>query len=186
METDERIIELLFARNEMGLKATAEKYAPLYRNVLQQALTDPMDIDECANEVLLAIWNAIPPARPMYFSAYICRIARRIGINRFKFNTRDKRNDECNILLSELEGCISARNRAEDRWEAKQLQQLLNAFLEELPDQMRVLFIRRYVLLESVQDLASRYHISKNYVSVQLHRARNQLRKCLEKEDVDL
>lgn len=186
METDERIIELLFARDEMGLKATAEKYAPLYRNVLQQAITDPMDIDECANEVLLSIWNAIPPTRPMHFPAYICRIARRIGINRFRFNTRDKRNDEHDILLSELEWCIPARNRAEDRLEAKQLQQLLNAFLQELPDQMRVLFIRRYFLLESVQDLADRYHLSKNYISVQLHRARNQLRNYLDKEDEDL
>ena len=112
---DEKIIELLFARDEMGLTHTAEKYGPLYRSVLCQALTDKQDVDECANDVLLSVWNSIPPNWPVHFPSYICRIARRIGINRFKFNTRQKRNHHCTVLLSELEGCIPARNRAEDR-----------------------------------------------------------------------
>lgn len=183
---DEKIIELLFARNEIGLKYTAEKYDSLYRSILCQALTDKQDVDECVNDVLLAIWNTIPPNWPLHFPSYICRIARHIGINRYKFNSRQKRNNQCSVLLSELEGCIPARNRAEDRLEAKQLQQILNTFLQELPAQTRVLFIRRYFFLESVQDIAERYDVSPTFVSVRLHRARASLRKLLKKEGIEL
>ncbi len=183
---DEEIIALLFARDEIGLKYTEEKYDPLYKSILRQMLTDKSDVDECANDVLLSIWNTIPPNQPIHFPSYICRIARRIGINRFKFNTRQKRNDQSTVLLSELEECIPARNRAEDRQEVKQLQQLLNTFLQELPEQTRVLFIRRYFLMESIQDMSERYDVSNNFISVRLHRARTDLRKLLEKEGIDL
>lgn len=183
---DEKIIELLFARDEMGLKYTEEKYDPLYRSVLRQALTDQLDIDECANDVLLTIWNTIPPNSPIHFPSYICRIARRIGINRFKFNTRKKRNNQCDIALSELEYCIPAKETAESRQQTKELHKVMNTFLQELDPQTRVLFIRRYFFLESIKDMAKRYEVSPNFISVRLHRARNVLRDLLEKEGVVL
>ena len=183
---DRQIIELLFARDEQGLSFTKEKYDQLYRSILRQALSDQSDIDECANDVLMAIWNSIPPNFPDHFPSYICRIARRIGINRFKHNTRQKRNTQCNVVLSELEGCIPAPDRLEARQEAKQLQEVLNGFLSDLDPQTRVLFIRRYYYLESVKDLAKRFGVSANFVSVRLHRARAALRTLLEKEGVAL
>lgn len=183
---DEKIIELLHDRNELGLAYTAEKYDPLYRSVLHRVLTDKQDVNECANDVLMSVWNTVPPNWPVHFPAYICRIAHRIGINRFKFNTRQKRNSDCTVLLSELEGCIPARSRAEDRHEAKQLQQVVNTFLQKLDPQTRVLFIRRYFFMESVQELADRYAVTANFVAVRLHRARTALRKLLEKEGIEL
>lgn len=183
---DRQIIDLLFARDEQGLRLTEEKYANLYKGILRQALSDASDIDECASDVLMALWNSIPPNFPDHFPSYICRIARRIGINRFKHNTRQKRNTECNVLLSELEGCIPAPDHLEARQEAMQLRRLLNTFLEELDPQTRVLFLRRYYYLESIKSLAQRFGVSANYVSVRLHRARAALRTLLEKEGVAL
>lgn len=183
---DRQIIDLLFARDERGLTHTEEKYDPLYRSILRRALSDPLDIDEGANDVLLSIWNSIPPNFPNHFPSYICRIARRIGINRFKHNTRQKRNTECDILLSELEGCIPAPDRLEKRQESMQLRHLLNRFLEELDPQTRVLFLRRYYYLEPVKSIAQQLGVSANVVSVRLHRARATLRTLLEKEGVAL
>lgn len=183
---DRQIIDLLFAREERGLKLTEEKYDPLYRSILRQALSDLADIDECANDVLMALWNSIPPNYPDHFPSYISRIARRIGINRFKHNTRQKRNTQCDVLLSELEGCIPSPNRLETLQESMQLRQLLNAFLTDLDPQSRVLFIRRYYYLESVSSMAARFGVSANFVSVRLHRARAALRTLLEKEGIAL
>ena len=183
---DKQIIDLLFARDEQGLVYTEAKYDALYRSILRQALSDPLDIDEGANDVLLGIWNSIPPNFPNHFPSYICRIARRIGINRFKYNTRKKRNTECDILLSELEGCIPAPDRLQARQETMHLRHLLNTFLQGLDPQTRVLFLRRYYYLESVKSLADRFGVSANYVSVRLHRARTALRTLLEEEGVEL
>lgn len=183
---DRQIIDLLFARDEQGLKYTKEKYDPLCKSILRQALSDQSDIDECANDVLMALWNSIPPNYPDHFPSYISRIARRIGINRFKYNTRQKRNTECDILLSELEGCIPSPDALLQRQDAAQLRGVLNAFLQELDPQSRVLFLRRYYYMESVKSLAQRFGVSVNFVSVRLHRARSALKARLQKEGVAL
>lgn len=179
---DKQIIDLIFARDESGLHHTQEKYGRLYFAILRQALSDESDVEECGNDVLLALWNRIPPQYPNHFPAYICRIARRIGITRYKYNTAQKRGAGYTVLLSELEGCIPASNEMEARENAQALQAVLNGFLRSLDEQTRVLFLRRYYCLESVKELAQRYKVTENFVSVRLHRARKMLKTLLSKE----
>ena len=179
---DKQIIDLIFARDESGLHHTQEKYGRLYFAILRQALSDESDVEECGNDVLLALWNRIPPQYPNHFPSYICRIARRIGITRYKYNTAQKRGAGYTVLLSELEGCIPAPNEMEARENAQALQAVLNSFLRSLDEQTRVLFLRRYYCLESVKELAQRYKVTENFVSVRLHRARKMLKTLLSKE----
>lgn len=179
---DKQIIDLLFARDESGLQHTQEKYERMYCNILRQALSDESDVEECGNDVLLALWNSIPPQFPNHFPSYICRIARHIGITRFKHNTAQKRSQGYTVLLSELEGCIPAPNQIEARENARQLYAVLNSFLRELDEQTRVLFIRRYYYLETVKSLAQRFKVTESFVSVRLHRARRMLKTLLSEE----
>ena len=183
---DKQIIDLLFARDESGLQHTQEKYQRMYFSILRQALSDESDVEECGNDVLLALWNRIPPQYPSHFPSYICRIARRIGITRYKYNTAQKRGQGYTVLLSELEGCIPAPNQIEARENARQLYAVLNSFLRDLDEQTRVLFLRRYYYLETVKELAQRYRVSENFVSVRLHRARKMLKTLLTKEGVNV
>jgi len=179
---DKQIIDLLFARDETGLHYTQEKYERMYCTILRQALSDESDVEECGNDVLLALWNSIPPQFPNHFPSYICRIARRIGITRYQYNTAQKRGQGYTVLLSELEGCIPAPNQIEARENARQLYAVLNSFLRDLDEQTRVLFLRRYYYLETVKELAQRYRVSENLVSVRLHRARKMLKTLLSEE----
>ena len=61
---DKRIIELLFARDEQALREIEEKYGGLCRYIASNVLAMNEDIEECCNDILLAIWNAIPPDCP--------------------------------------------------------------------------------------------------------------------------
>jgi len=183
---DEKIIELLHDRNELGLTYTAEKYYPLYRSVLHRVLTDRQDVDECANDVLLSVWNTVPPNWPVHFPAYICRIAHRIGINRFKFNTRQKRNSDCTVLLSELEGCIPSNTTVERELERKELTALLDRFLALQDRKTRIMFLRRYWFGDSVAVIAAHFSMRPNAVSVHLLRTRAKLRAFLLKEGYSL
>lgn len=183
---DRQIIDLLFARDERGLVHTEDKYGPLYTRILRQILSDESDIEECKNDVLMGLWNSIPPNYPIHFSAYICRIARRIGITRYQYNTRKKRSCGYTVLLSELEGCIPAPDQIESRQNAKLLRQVLNDFLLSLDEQTRVLFLRRYYYLETVKSLAQRFKVTENFVSVRLHRARKMLKTLLIEEGVSV
>lgn len=178
---DQQIVSLLFARDEAGLYHAKEKYLPLCRKVLQQVLSDEQDVLECTNDVLLALWNSIPPHFPQRLSAYLCTLARRIGINRYKANQCQKRGGGYTRLLQELDNCLDPRQTLPDM----DLQRILREFLAQLDGQTRVLFLRRYYYMESVKDLAKLFAVSENYISVRLHRAKRQLRTMLNKEGIE-
>ncbi len=179
---DKQIVSLLFDRDETGLQITKEKYNHLYLHILRQILSDEADVEECANDVLMALWNSIPPQFPQRFSAYIAAVARRIGINRYKYNQRQKRGSGYTKLLSELDGCMDPRQNLPDM----DLLRVLQEFIKALDEQSRVLFLRRYFYMESVKDLAKTFSVSENFVSVRLHRARRQLRTMLDKEGISV
>lgn len=182
---DGKIIDLLFERAENALEEVARKYSRLYGGILGEVLDDNGDREECANEVLLAVWDSIPPNRPESFPAYLCKIARRIGINRLKYNTRQKRNTSHIASLSELSECIPDRMSllfADEKSEG--IRAVLSEFVRGLDPETRVLFVRRYVYLETAASLAERFAMSENHVSVKLFRARKKLKKRLEKEDI--
>ena len=180
---DKEIIEMLFDRAESALDEISRKYSGLYRNIIGQALSDPADVEECSNDLLLAIWDTIPPNKPERLQLYICKLAKRISIDRFRYNTRQKRGEGYTVLLSELEDSIpdvSSMVSSNDG----ELTRVITQFLKELDAETRMLFVRRYIYFESVASLAVRFEMSENHVAVQLHRARNKLKKLLEKEGI--
>lgn len=184
---DTSIVEQLFARKESGLDELSQKYTRLYRGILGEMLADPCDIDECANDVLLAVWNSIPPNRPASLPAYICKIARRIGTDRLRYNTRQKRNTGYTVALSELEECLPAEPELTDgEGENRQIRKILSDFIRGLEPETEVLFVRRYIYLETVADLAKRFDMNENLISVKLYRARKKLKKLLEKEGIQV
>lgn len=184
---DSRIIELLFERAENALDEVSHKYSRLYKGIIREVLGDECDVEECGNDVLLAVWNTIPPNRPYSLPSYICKIARRIGINRFKYNTRQKRNTGYIVLLSELDDCLPADVTLDDYDERGELiHSVLSDFVRNLDPETEILFVRRYIYLESVADLAKRFELDENRISVKLYRARKKLKKVLEKEGVNV
>lgn len=182
---DQKIIDLLFARSEHALDELSRKYSRLYKGILGNMLCDACDVEECANDVLLAVWNSIPPNRPDRLPAYLCKIARRIGVNRIRYQTRQKRDARYTIMLSELDDCIPDQAAPDGQdMEGERIRAVLSDFLRGLDVETRVLFIRRYIYLEPVASLAERFGLRENHVSVKLLRARKKLKKLLEKEEI--
>ena len=182
---DYKIVRLLFERSEKALDEVSLKYSRLYIGIIREVLCDECDIEECANDVLLAVWNSIPPNKPENLTAYICKIARRIGISKLRYNTSQKRNFDYLSSLSELNECLPESNSVEiDNRQADIVKAVLSDFVRSLDAETQVLFIRRYIYLESVGSLAERFELSENHISVKLFRARKKLKKLLEKEGI--
>ena len=95
---DKRIVDLLFMRDEAALWELERQYRMLYRKLLGTFLDSTADVDECSNDLLSAVWSSIPPNRPDHLPSYICKLARRIGINRLKYNKREKRSTASNAF----------------------------------------------------------------------------------------
>ena len=93
--TDEKIIELLFRRDERALAEIESKYKGLLRYIAGNFLSAREDVEECLNDVLLSIWNAIPPNEPDPLCAYVFRTCRNIAAKQLRANTAQKRNTGC-------------------------------------------------------------------------------------------
>ena len=184
---DKRIVELLLERAESALDEISRKYSRLYKGIIREILSDERDVEECSDDVLLAVWNSIPPNMPSSLSAYICKIARRVGIDRLRYHTVQKRNGGYVIMLSELEDCLPAEEPCHSEGGLDEtVGALLSEFIRSLDPETEILFVRRYIYLESVGQLAERFGLDENRVSVRLYRARKKLKKLLEKEGVKI
>ena len=184
---DKRIIDLLFSRDERALDAISHKYSRMYKGVIRGVLGDERDVEECADDVLLAVWNSIPPNSPGYLSAYICKIARRIGVDRLRYHTSQKRNEKYTVMLSELEDCLPAQEPGggdEGFW--GDVGTVVSDFIKSLDPETEILFVRRYIYFETVKELAERFGTDENRISVKLYRARKKLKKLLEKEGIKI
>lgn len=74
--SDEKIIEEFFDRDEKAIADTNSKYGNLCRCISYNILQNDSDTDECINTAYMNVWNAIPPARPKSFKAYLCEVVR--------------------------------------------------------------------------------------------------------------
>lgn len=180
---DVKIVDMLFLRSEKALEELSDKYSALCASIMKKILDNDEDIEECVNDVRLAVWNSIPPSRPDNLKAYLCTLSRNAAINRLKYNKRQKRSDGYTVMLSELDECIPSEDEPLDaHFERERLRRVLSDFLRELDAQTRVLFVRRYVYFETPAELAQRFAVNTNNINVKLHRARKKLQKILEKE----
>ena len=180
---DREIIGLLLDRDESALTLISEKYSSLCRGMLRGILKDERDVDECMNDVLLGVWNSIPPNRPENLGAYVCKLARRSGISRLRHNTASKRSSDSLVLMSELDECMP-REMPSDEGACESAISVIDRFLRGLDISSRVLFIRRYIYFEPLSSLAERFGISENGIAVKLFRIRKKLQKILQKEGI--
>ncbi len=171
---DQNIIALYFERDERAITETAAKYGGLCTRVSSNILGNPSDVEECLNDTYLKTWNSIPPNRPTSLGAYICKIARRLSINRLRDNKRQRRNRDFDIALHELEECIPMPEES-----AGELPELLTEFLNRQEPLDRQLFMGRYWHAYAVSAMAKHHGMTAGAVSARLYRTREKLREFL-------
>ncbi len=182
---DGAILELFRQRDEAALAETRAKYGPRLRRLAANILRSAEDAEECESDVYLRAWEAIPPARPVHFSAWLMKLCRNEALRRLERAGAEKRRADLTEWTAELEACIPDA-AAERAFEARELGELLSAFLRTLPEESRAVFVRRYFLCESVKEVAAALGLSESKVKSSLFRARNRLRDYLEKEGIAL
>lgn len=179
---DQKIVKLLYNNDERGMKPLSEKYSKLIAQICRGMLRSKEDAEEIANDTLLAVWNAIPPERPVNLTGFVCNIARRLAVSRIRYNTAAMR---CADLITELDECLPAeRNSVEQQAEAAELADLINEWLGTLSEQKRRLFIRRYYYMQTVKEAARDCGMSKTAATTALMRMRETLKTYLNERGI--
>ena len=178
---EKRIFQLLWQRAESAIEATTARYGPrLYRTAMN-ILGRHEDAEETVSDTYLAVWNAIPPEKPDPLSGYIYKTGRNLALKRLRHDAAQKRCRDYDLSLEELEGCIGSAS-LQDEIDARLLGRAIDHFLDTVPANARVLFLRRYWFGDSVKDIAKSRGMTQNAVSVTLSRTREKLRAYLNKE----
>jgi len=180
---DTKIIELYWMRNEDAIAETEAAYGRRLRRLANRILGNSEDAEESVSDTYMKTWETIPPKRPTYFYAFIASICRHLSFHKVDWNQAAKRSAEVVTLTQEMELCIPDTSRDREQ-EAREIGKVLNAFLEGLPQQTRMIFLRRYWHVDTIAEIAQRYGITESKVKMQLSRTRAKLCTYLEQEGI--
>ena len=116
--------------------------------------------------------------------AFVCKIVRNVSLKRYEQKTAAKRNSHYDAVLEELEDCLPSPTTVEDEAEARELTRAIEAFLDTLPRENRVIFLRRYWFSDTYAHIAAQVGLTAKNVSVRLSRIRKELRAFLMEREV--
>ncbi len=181
---DSVILDLYFAREDRAIRETDQKYGKELSRLSYRITQDYSETEECVDDTYLAAWNQIPPDRPNYFCAYLCKIVRNISLNLIDKRKAQKRNAVLVPLDEELLE-ILPDTRA-PKIEERELARAIGAFLKKTDKRSRILFVRRYFYTDTMEDIAALSGMSVNAVTIKLSRIRKKLKAYLIKEGFEV
>ena len=181
--SDEEIVALYWARDEQAIALTQQKYGAYLLQVARHFLESREDCEECQSSTYLALWNAIPPTRPKNLLAFATQILRRLAVNQWRSSQR-KRDvpKEITVCIEELQTDLGGGESPKEQFSAGEIARAISAFLRKQPPKKRYLFIARYYLAQSVEELAKNLGCSNATVYRKLEQIRTELKTELEQE----
>ncbi len=183
---DKDIVDLYWSRDEMAIKHTKDKYEKYCGKIAYNILFDYEDARECLNDTYLKTWNCIPSNRPSKLGLFVGKICRNIAINMFEKYSADKRSGtQSDLALDELSNCFG-ENNVEEYVNYNMLKDYINRFLKTVSKQNRIIFVRRYFYMSSIEEIAKEYGLSVSGVKMSLKRTRDGLKEYLIRQGYDL
>jgi len=177
---DNYIIELFWQRSEDALTECKIKFGSYCRVIAKNILYDDGYADECVNDMLLRVWNAIPPEKPRHLKAFLAKITRNLALDRYDAaHTQKRGSGNMEAALEELAD-IPAPESSDDG----EITHSINDFLRYEPSVNTDIFIKRYWYLCSIKEIANEYKYSESKVTFILLRMRGRLKEKLESENL--
>ncbi len=180
---DQTIIRLFEARNETAIEETIQQYGRTCRSIIKNILKSQEDTEECFNDVMMKLWESIPPAKPEHFGAYVFSLARNTALKRYDELHAQKRGGGAScVAIEELSECLPSAEDISERVDERDMLDAMTRFLDDLPRQQRIIFMKRYYFVSSISEIADELHLSESNVKTTLSRIRSKLHKFMEKE----
>lgn len=182
---DEQIIEMYWQRQEAAIQETDKKYGQFLFRIAYNILHDRCDCEECQNDTYLGVWNAIPPTRPVVFPAFITQIMRRIAINRYKEKTSKKCiPSELTVSMEDLNDTLHSGESIEEKYSIEEVGKIISDYVRGLSDRQQYVFIERFYMVESVENIAKELSISAPTVYRQIDKIKQGLKIHLERNEI--
>lgn len=182
---DTKIIDLFWKRDERAIQETDLAYGRKLYVLANRILNSREDAEENVSDTYMQAWETIPPQRPQYLFAFLASVCRHLAFHKLDWRSAAKRNAEIVTLSQEMEACIPD-SRLDAQMEGREIKRVMEEFLLSIPAEHRLIFLRRYLCMDTIGEIARRYDISQSKVKTQLHRTRAKLYAHLKKEEIYL
>ena len=182
---DKEIIALYLERNQEAIAETEKKYGGYCYSVAYNILYNTEDARECVNDALLNAWNSIPPHMPTVLSAFLGKLTRYVSLKKWRYaRTKKRGGGEIDLAYEELSDCIPGGKSVEEELQEKELAEIIDGFLDELPVTERRIFICRYWYFDDISTISNQFGFSRSKVKSMLYRIRKKLLSRLNEEGV--
>ncbi len=177
---DQRVRDQLWKRDESALSEVQKRWGRLLYGLAFRITGSAADAEECINDALLDLWQRPPTDPKMPVLAYVSTLVRRRAVDRVRYNTAERRAGESSACaLEELDECLADPEGQGDT-EVSAIRDALQAFLDELDEKNRRVFLLRYYGAFSNRDVARRCGMGERAVEMRLSRMRKRLRQVLD------
>ena len=182
--TDDTLCDGLYHHDEAALEAVSQRYNRLLRGLALRITGSASDAEECVNDALLDLWNAVPPDRPRHILAYVSMLVRRRAVDRVRYKTASCRGgQEYESSLDELSECLADPQGANEL-DTLVIRDCLNRFLSHLSEDDRTIFLLRYFRFLTNDEIAETCGLRESAVVMRLVRLRKKLKRALEDEGI--
>lgn len=182
-QNEAAILALLQKRDESALEQIRDEYGRLCGKLADDILGCREDSEECVNDMLMKVWQTIPPKHPESLKAYLITLIRHLAIDRYRAQTAKKRGGaQFEEVLEELQGTLASDEDVGAAVEKREMTQAIERFLDTLSPQTRRVFLRRYYMADSVREIADVYGMGVSAVKISLMRTRRKLNQFLKEE----
>ena len=181
---EDSLREGLYRHDETALEAVFRRYGRLLRGLARQITGTDSDAEECVNDALLDLWNAIPPDRPERVLAYVSALVRRRAVDRVRYKTASRRGgEEYEGSMEELAECLADPD-GESSLDTLAIRDSLQRFLYTLSEEDRTVFTLRYFACMSNEDVGKACGLRESAVVMRLVRMRKKLKTVLEHDGI--
>ena len=183
---DISIKKQLLERNETALSQVQAHWGQLLHALAHRITGNAADAEECVNDALMDLWQRPPTDPDMPALAYVSTLVRRRALDRLRYRNAQRRAQDAFVCpLDELDECLSDPE-GQGEADASAIRDALQAFLDDLDEDNRKIFLLRYYAVMSNRDVALRCGIGERAVEMRLNRMRKRLRCVLQEHGIYL
>ena len=181
---DDKIIELFYARDENAIAETQKKYGALCLCIASEILALREDAEECVSDVMLALWNAIPPEKPEELRAYVCKAVRNRAREISRYENAWKRGGRITVVGEEFLSLVEDGTDLASDFEARRAGEIISRVLGRVGRINKDIFIFRYWMGLSLAQISAQTGFGESKIKVSLHRTRKKIAAELKREGI--
>lgn len=183
---EKEIIAGLYRREDSALAEVYRRYGRMLKSLAERITGNEADAEECVNDALLDLWQAVPPDCPTHLAAYVSALVRRRAIDRVRYDAAQRRCGHAYAQsIEELSECLTDPE-GEDWGETLTIRDCVQRFVDGLDERDRRLFLLRYYSFETLETAAKLCGMSSAAAGMRLMRLRKRLSHMLTENGIQV